>query len=580
MKESENLKPTETKDSSLEVKPEEEKKILASLKSESFSLVPDQLNAIMAKCHLQSEVDPASEKEITAHLKEEAATFVPDKLQDIMKACGIDNSVSSEDEETLVHALEGDGAMFIPNDLGAVKKATGTYNPYLDQAALATQEKLHNEAADVVPNVEDKIYKETGAKKHFSFRNYFKKHWIPLTSGFAVAAAAIAVIVIVPNAVKQTSASGTYVAVTITPASSLLTTAGANYLYANATTGTTTTASYTINKYTPSWSYAANSDNLVDTTTFTPRNYSAKLLEANLSLSSTLSASKAAATLVTPSYKGGYLQNVQENNAPVYNDITIDVYSTDSSYASKYQDDYKSALSDALATNKVYANVTFNVTNIADDLLGVSTAKAQKLLDICTAVNSVSDADSKITFAQVKKLDDTVIGQMTTLLSSASTAQMTPRALSAIKEGLGMMINGTNSDLSETDFEKEKNTLISTYAQDLPWNNGVTNLNQIKAGLQNEGYYMVGGTIKGTDGDSVAWSMFKDLRNYIIKKETAENDSFVALLENETSLILNRGMPDGLNGERPDDGNHHAGEPGSDWHGGIGDFGPGTEPHH
>ena len=100
--------------------------------------------------------------------------------------------------------------------------------------------------------------------------------------------------------------------------------------------------------------------------------------------------------------------------------------------------------------------------------------------------------------------------------------------------------------------------LKSFYAScECAWNNGVTNLNQIKAGLQNEGYYMVGGTIKGTDGDSVAWSMFKDLRNYIIKKETAENDSFVALLENETSLILNRGMPDGLNGERPDDGNHH-----------------------
>ena len=567
MKESENLKPTES--SSPEIKPEEEKKIIASLKSESFSFVPDQLDAIMAKCHLQEKVDPVLEKEVTSHLKEEAASFVPDKLQDIMKACGLDSTVSSEDEEALVSALEGDSLSFVPNQLGAVKKATGTYNPYLDQAALATQEKLHNEGAEVVPNVEDKVFQQTGVKKHFSFRNYFKKHWIPLTSGFAVAAAAVAVIVIVPNAVKQTSASGTYVAVTITPASSLLTTASPSYLYSGSTS-----TSYSINKYTPSWSYFADADNLVNTATFTPRNYSAKLLDANLSLSGNLSASKTAASLVTPSYQYGYLQNVQANNMPIYNNITIDVYSTDASYASKYESDYKTALASQLENNKIYANVAFNVTSISDELLGVSTDKAQTLLDVCTAVNSVLDADHQISLSSLKKKDDAIINQMNEVLTSASSAQLTPRALTAIKEGLGLVVSGVETDLSEQEYQQEKTMLISSYAQALPWCNGNLNIEKIKYGLQNEGYYLVGDSIKGTD-DGMAWKMFKELRNYIIAKEATSTDSLVTLLKKTTSLIQDNAMPDGYNQERPDNGGHDHGDPGpGDWHGGIGNFGP------
>src|SRR5574344_1706012 len=309
MKESNNLKQTEPSTSLPEVTPEEEKKIVSSLKSESFSFVPDQLGAIMARCHIDNAVAPEEEKEMKGLLKEEAASFVPDKLQDVMKAAGISNAVSEKEEEDLIKALEGETKAFVPNDLGAVKKATGTYNPYLDQEALATQEKLHNEGADVVPNVEDKVYKETGAKKHFSFGAYFKKHWIPLTSGVAVAAAAIAVIAIVPNLVKQTSASTTYVSVTITPASSLLTTTGVSGLVsttldeADAQAGT----SYSLNRYTPSWSFVADAANLVKASTFTPMNYSGKLLESNynLSIAEGITAYEATAKLIPPSYQGG-----------------------------------------------------------------------------------------------------------------------------------------------------------------------------------------------------------------------------------------------------------------------------------
>ena len=120
----------------------------------------------------------------------------------------------------------------------------------------------------------------------------------------------------------------------------------------------------------------------------------------------------------------------------------------------------------------------------------------------------------------------------------------------------------------------EASMLISSYAQALPWCNGNLNIEKIKYGLQNEGYYLVGDSIKGTD-DGMAWKMFKELRNYIIAKEATSTDSLVTLLKKTTSLIQDNAMPDGYNQERPDNGGHDHGDPGpGDWHGGIGNFGP------
>jgi hypothetical protein len=574
MKESDNLKPTEKTLSSSEVKPEEEKAILASLKAESFSLVPDKLDAIMAKCQPQEKIDPAEEKAIVTSLKAEAASFVPDKLPAIMKACGLDNTMSAEEQEEIVSALEGEGNAFIPHDLGAVKKATGTYNPYLDQEALATQEKLHNEGADVVPDVSAKVYQETGAKKHFSFSAYFKKHWIPLTSGFAVAAAAIAVVVIVPNVAKQTSASGTYVSVTITPASALATTTTSGLL-------APMNGSYDINRNTPSWSFLADTNNLVKSSSFTPTNLSGSLLESNYQLSSKIvsgiQAYDAVAKLVAPSYEGGYLQNIQRNNAPVKNEITINIYSTDASYASKYQNNYQTSLNSALTSSQVYASVTFNTVNVSDELLGVGDAEGKTILHV---YSNLSPFNSDVTLALLKKEDASVLGQVETLLNKAALATMTPRALDALKQGLAYFLVGRESHFTAAEISDKRDDIAYNFKA-LPWwypANSAT----VQAGIKNDGYYLVGDEIRGTDSQSV-WNEFKDVRDFLIAQAGTSSEKKMALLAKTKALVEANAMPDGYNQEKPDDGHHEHGDPGSgDWHGGIGDgdFHPGGDQPH
>ena len=574
MKESDNLKPTEKISVSSEVKPEEEKEILASLKAESFSLVPDKLDAIMARCQPSEKIDPAEEKAIVTSLKEEANSFVPDQLQSIMKACGIENAMSAEDQEKIVAALEGEGSSFIPHDLGAVKKATGTYNPYLDQEALATQEKLHNEGAEVVPDVSEKVYHETGAKKHFSFGAYFKKHWIPLTSGFAVAAAAIAVVVVVPNVAKQTSASGTYVSVTITPASSLL---SSN----TSTTGSLAFAesTYTINKNTPSWSYLADNNNLVKSSSFSATNLSGSLLENNYGLSSKIvsgiKAYDAAAQLIAPSFEGGYLQNVQFNNARIDNEITIDIYSTDSSYSSKYETEYKTALNNALTEKQVYANVSFNVVDVSDALLGLSESEGSAVLRV---YNNLSPVNSNVSLDFLKKKDLSVVEAVDTILTKAASASMTSRALTALKEGMSIFLVGTKSKFTAAQISDIRGD-IAYNVQALPWCYPA-NIDSVKAGLKNDGYYLVGDEIRGTDSPTI-WDEFKEVRDYLIAQASTSKEDQLALLGKTTALIEANGMPDGYNQERPDDGHHKHGDPGSgDWHGGIGDFGPGGDQPH
>jgi VIT1/CCC1 family predicted Fe2+/Mn2+ transporter len=574
MKESDNLKPTEKANSS-EVKPAEEKEILASLKAESFSFVPDKLDAIMAKTQPQEALKPEEEKAIVTSLKEEASAFVPDKLQDIMKACGLDNAMSAEEQEEIVNALEGEGQAFVPHDLGAVKKATGTYNPYLDQDSLATQEKLHNEGAKVVPDVSAKVYQETGAKKHFSLAAYFKKHWIPLTSGFAVAAAAIAVVVVVPNVAKQTSASGTYVSVTITPASALATTTTSGLL-------SPTSITYDINKNTPSWSFLADANNTVKNSSFTPTNLSGSLLETKYQLSSKIvsgiQAYEAVAKLVGPSYEGGYLQNIQQNNAPVNNGITINIYSTDASYASKYQSDYQTSLNSALTSSQVYASVTFNTINVSDELLGVGDDEGKTILHL---YSNLSTINSDVTLALLKKKDASVLSKVESILNQAAEVQVTARGLEALKQGLAYFLVGRSSALTAAQVSDLRGDIAYNFRA-LPWCY-TENSSLVLTGIHNDGYYLVGDAILGTDSRMV-WDEFKKVRDYLISKANASTDDALSLLAKTEELVTEStgyAMPDGYNQEKPDDGHHEHGEPGQgDWHGGIGDFGPGGgQPH-
>lgn len=502
------------------------------------------------------EVSPEEEKEILTSLKLEAAHFIPDQLLSIMKACGLAAEITPDDEN-IVRALEGESQAFVPHDLGAVKKATGTFNPYLDQEALATQEKLHNEGAEIVPNVEKKVYAETGAKKHFSFVDYFHKHWIGLTSGVAVAAAALAVIIVVPNVTNQTVASGTYVAMTITPASYAASRTGSLSAYSSSS------VSY-YNQYQPSWEFSADTSNIL-TKDVTPVNYSAKLVGATIT--SGTKASEAAAKLISPSYSNGYLQNIDRTT---YNQITITVLSTDANYGSKYSDEYKKALNTALSDNQVYAQVQMNVVSLSDSLKGVDSSTAAKIVRLYAEMNPVNSA---VTLDALKAKKAEYLTAVSDVLNAASTAAITPRGLTALKEGLALTLIGVDpkSVPAKSDYETMRRTLID-HAGALPWGSN-TQRETIQRNLSNDAYYVVGDSIAGTDTTIYEWQCFTKIRSYIISHAdtTAE---MVSLLGKVKDLVNALTMPDGYGGnERPDQGGHPHGQPGDNWGGGIPDGG-------
>jgi hypothetical protein len=569
MKEQDSLKQTESTTPLPEVKKEEEEAMLASLKSESISFVPDQLEAIMARCHLEASVDPQNEKEVTSALQMEASSFVPDKLQDIMKACGVSNEMSAKDQEEVVRALEGETSRFVPNSLGAVKKTTGTYNPYLDQGALAAQEKIHNEGANVVPDVEAKIYQETGVKKHFSFGEYFRKHWIALSSGVAVAAAAIAVIAIVPNLAKQTSAGSTYISVTVTPASAIATTgmSGLQTAYDAATLGSA-------NTYTPSWSYIADSNNVVNT--FASDNYSAKLVGATIP--DKTSAYDAAAALVTPSYNHGYLET---KSTEYKNVISVQVYSSDSTYASKYESNFQSSLNAALLTKKIYATINFSVSDVSSSLSGLSDDEARSITRVSAALHE------GITLDNVKKMPSEILKEMTTVIDDLEVAPLSSKALDAIKEGLAISYNDyylkkPAATMSAAQFAQKQKEIIAD-AGALDWaNNG--NLDNVKNGLANNAYYVVGDSIQSANGR--VWNTFQELRSYILAVSAESDDTYLNLLQGvddlaKTVLTQNGALPDT---GKPDAGGHDHGDGPTQnpdgWGNGGGDFhGPGGGDH-
>ena len=402
------------------------------------------------------EVSPLEEKKILSQLNAEAYAFVPDKLMDIMAACHLDSSVAPEDEEAIVAALEGESQAFTPHSLNAVQKATNTYNPALDTASLALNEKVKNEGADIVPNVEDQVYEKTGAHRHFSF----KKHWIAWTSGVLVSAASIAMVVMVTNGTFATSAEGTYVSVSVTPASYAASQTSVAYAY-NSNSATTT-----MNSNTPKWSFSADASNLVELSTFSADNYSAKLVA--YTPTSKVQAYEMVKNLVAPSYKSGYLET---KDPSVRNLITITVSSTQSDYSSKYADEYQSQVNAALTSNKIYATVNFVFNDLSASLQNVKDATAESYVQL---FNGLSDAyNGGLSIDVIKSIPTDIVDAMNNVISSAATAKLSLRSLRALKQGLvksyNYYVGNEKSSLSADEAKKKRDTLINNYAGNLPW---------------------------------------------------------------------------------------------------------------
>lgn len=571
MKESDNLKKTESEVLG-EVTPKEEAALVTELRLEAASFVPDCLEAIMAKTvnkTQESLVGTPEEKVLLASLKDEANAFVPDKLLDVMAAVGQNVDVSKEDEASIVAALEGDGQAFVPHDLSSVKKATGTYNPYLDQESLAVNEKFKNEGEKIVPDVKEKVYAETGAKKRFSLGGFFRKHWIALSSGVAVAAASIATVVVVTNLGTVTTASSTYVSVSITPASATSTTLSAYSSY-NALSGSDT------NSYTPTWSYIADANNLVAASRFAPANYSATLVGATISDS--VSADKAAASLIGPSHQRGYLET-KDNT--LYNTIDITVYTAQRDYESKYASAFKDSIKSELTDPRyqIYANINFTVSDKSSELKGKNDTEAVQLIKIYGALNESDLTEQEIALygkevqvglADLKSAPTTVLNAMENAIDAAEKAKLSRTGLNAIKEGIALSFNkyylksSATADLSEQEYAN-KLAELKAHVGGLPWGSGDPMLQDaIRKGLDQKSYYVVGHSIAGSDTDNSYWATFKDLRDYVMVTNTRSALSYASLLSEVAAkaqlATTSTGIfPDGTNNDRPDGGEHDPG---------------------
>lgn len=521
----------------------------------------NNLNKTEQDLSSEKEVTPEEEKAILSSLKMEASSFVPDKLESVMKATAKEEPLSQQDQEEIVKALEGEGQAFVPNDLAAIQKATGTYNPYYSQEDLAVKEKVKNEGTDVVPDVEKDVFEKTGAKKHFSF----KKHWVAWASGTLVAAASIATIVVLSSKTAASLASGTYVSVTMQPASSVSLNTSALLAYSTAN----------VNTNCPSWSFVADQSNYVSA--LTPDNYSAKLVDYSLSQKSLAYA--VTSDLVSHSYNKGYLETIDPS---LRNKIVINVYSTDANYGTNNSAKFKDAINSSLTNNHIYADVTFNVVDISSDLANVKQEEAQDIIDVYNSFSeSVSFKDLESDYA------DGVVPALHTILKSAGTAQLSPLALKAFKEGLL---------LSYLAYQKQgKPSITAAEASDLrdvlianpglPWAN-FENHNAVINGLKKDAYYVIGDSIAGNDTDhKFHWPEFAKLRSYLLcTRESNTKDYLTFLGEVQALADLSQNatgyIADGYNNARPDDGKHQHGdgpnnhegwgEGGGEWHDGPG----------
>jgi hypothetical protein len=522
------------------------------------------------------EVSPSEEKEIIHKLSAEAYAFVPDKLMDIMAACHLDAQVAPSDEAEIISALEGESQAFTPHSLSSIQKATNTYNPSLDTASLALNEKVKNEGADIVPNVEDEVYEKTGARRHFSF----KKHWIAWTSGMLVGAASIAMVVMVTNGTFATAAQGTYVSVSVTPASYASTQTSIAYAYNSASNGTT----ISMNSNTPKWSFSADSSNLVNPSTFSADNYSAKLVA--FAPTNKVQAYEVVKDLVAPSYRNGYLET---KDPSIRNVITITVSSTQSDYDTKYASEYQSQVNSALTSNKIYATVNFVFNDLSSSLKNVKDATAESYVEL---FNGLSDAyNGGLSIDTIKSIPTDIVDAMNGVISSAASAKLSLRSLRALKQGLvksyKYYVGDEKSSLSAAKAAATRQDLIA-HAGSLPWAS-ITNLSLVQSGLTKDAYYVMGSFIAGSDSGT-EWDEYKDIRNYLFSTRESTVSEYVSFL-NEVKALADLSqnatgyLPDGYQNEMPDMGGHDHGngpdgggwgDGGATWHEGPGgQSGPG-----
>jgi hypothetical protein len=329
------------------------------------------------------------------------------------------------------------------------------------------------------------------------------------------------------------AASGTYITVSVTPAS---------YMAAE------DTLSGDVNNYEPSWSFLANSHNLVSS--YSCDNYSATLALKNFEPSFTSKpAYRAVSDLITPAHVNGYLETKDQTAKNV---INITVLSTDSSYGVSYASAYQSALDDALteSSNKIYAVVNFSVATIASDYLkGLSEDEASVIVSLYSSFQDL-DSECALTLDELKKGDFAVLSALDSAVNAGEETKLSDKGLIAFKEGLSdsyrFYLDNDTSAYTAQQIAGMRRELIDDVAS-IPWLYG----GRLADLLQNDAYFIMGDGLGFSQDKDSPWYLYAQIRDYILKTKTASADSYIQYLS-EVKKLADSGKES--TGYLPDDG--------------------------
>lgn len=536
---------------------------------------PSEKVAVIAK----SEVTAAEEKSILAALKMESSSFVPDKLDSIMKEAGVKAStVSAHEEKKILSSIKSEANSFVPDGLLAVQQATGTVALPTDQESLAIHEKVKNEGAAFVKEAEPKVLKETGTKKRWSFAASFKAHKVSWIGGALLTgtAAAVAVGILLPNNTPTTTVNAlAYVSVSVESASSYAKSSATSPAYDETAT---LSAASTANTYIPSFSFVANNKNLAKKDSLSADNYSATLVKAKIAtISADISAPELIASkILPPSYDLGYLETKDKT---LRNNITITIRSDDASFATNYQQSYQDAVNAYLNTNKIYADVTFATstdTTASDYLSGLSEEKAQKVVKAYGFLsnNGVDDTNKDLFMKALAKEDDEALDGLIEAFNAVASTPLSEEALSSVHDGITLSyyryITGYKLDTKETANRLKKAFVrhFQNIASLFPWS--MPNPDDLDEFFDDDSYYINANAALEGKATTYAEGLADNMRNAgdvlsvyfrirdLINASTNNANKFEDLMDSVTERV-SRFAKDGNEGAFPDGDEHDHG---------------------
>ncbi len=455
------------------------------------------------------------EAELLSLLRGEAYAFIPDRLSSVLRSCGVIGSDGQNGEKNeIIAAIRGEP--FAPNLLPSIEKEIGIFDPFRNHYAIALTEKMRNEGRDIVPNVKKQVYERTGLRPRFSLRHPLDGRLIAFgllgTIGLGLGSAALL------SGLSAEPVAASYITVSVTPASF----AAVESESQSSSSGFSPNA---INGFQPSWGFAADETNIV--TSFSYANRSAWLaLQSGTFAPVGKNACEAIPDLIPPAHANGYLETDDKTKRNI---IRISVFTTDDSYEAKYSANYAEALDAALrsADNRIYARIYFSAQAIdGRNLRGF--AKEPGLPIGLYSAFCDNDGSVGLTLEEIEEGKMDVLRPLRDAVDAGQRAKLSDMALRGLKRGLAesyrLYLNPTKPNATEEEVAAWRAELKEASGS-IPWLRGDDALSLI----DQDAYYIMGGDIGF--GGTETWGLYAKIRDYVLKKRTADQTSYIAYLK-------------------------------------------------